>query len=82
MKLYLVIQFLCETEKIALEGVLIAVKGNIQASRLVDLEKEGTEVVVMDLKKGKTKPVSVYCFYNPDSSSKPILELNSSLTVL
>ena len=47
-------------------GVLIAVKGGIQASRRPDLEKDGIELVVIHLEKGNTKPVTLYCFYQPD----------------
>ena len=60
-------------------GILIAVKGDIQNSRPPDLEKGGIELVVMDLKEGNTKAVTLYCFYHPDSSPEPLLELNSSL---
>lgn len=60
-------------------GVMIAVKGGIEVKRRPDLEKDGAELVVVDLKTGNVKTVTLYCFYHPDSSPEPLLELNSSL---
>ena len=58
---------------------MIAVKGDIQTSRRPGLEKGGIELVAVDLKKGNTKPITLYCFYHPNPSPEPLLELNSSL---
>ena len=60
-------------------GVIVAVKGNIQASRRFDLEREDTELVVVELKRCHEKSVLLYCFYHPNASPDPILKLNSSL---
>ena len=43
-------------------GVLVAIKQDIQASRCFDLEREGVELVVVELRNGHDKPVNVYCF--------------------
>ena len=60
-------------------GVIVAVKGNIQASRRFDLEREDTDLVVVELKRCHEKSVLLYCFYHPNTSPDPILKLNSSL---
>ena len=57
----------------------MAVKGNIQASRWLDLEREDTELVVVELKRCQEKSVLLHCFYHPNTSPDPILKLNSSL---
>lgn len=57
----------------------MAVKGNIQASRRLDLEREDVELVVVELKRCHEKSVLLYCFYHPNTSPDPILKLNSSL---
>ena len=58
-------------------GVIVAVKGNIQASRWLDLEREDTELVVVELKRCHEKSVLLHCFYHPNTSPDPILKLNS-----
>ena len=60
-------------------GVLVAVKNDIQVCRRNDLEMEGTELFVVELRNGHDKPVLLYCFYHPDTEPEPILALNSSL---
>ena len=60
-------------------GVLIVVKSTIHASRRIDLEREGTELVVVELRKAHDKPLLLYCFYHPEESPEPLLELNISL---
>ena len=60
-------------------GVIVAVKGNTQASRRFDLEREDTELVVVELKRCHEKSVQLYCFYHPNTSPDPILKLNCSL---
>ena len=60
-------------------GILVAVKSDIKASRRSDLEREGVELVVLELNKDHGKTALLYCFYHPDSVPEPILELNSSL---
>ena len=60
-------------------GVLIAVKNTIHASRRTDLERVGIELVVVELRNGHDKPLLLYCFYHPDDSPEPLLELNMSL---
>ena len=60
-------------------GVSIAVKSNIHSCRRIDLEREGTELVVVELTNGHDKPCLLYCFYHPDDSLGPLFELNLSL---
>ena len=60
-------------------GVIVAVKGNIQASRRLDLEREDVELVAVELKRCHEKSVLLYCFYHPNTSPDPIFKLNSSL---
>ena len=55
-------------------GVLTAVKNTVHASRRIDLERVGIELVVV-----QSKPLLLYCFYHPDDSPEPLLELNMSL---
>ena len=57
----------------------MAVKGNIQASRRLDLEREDVELVFVELKRYHEKSVLLYCFYQPNTLPDPILKLNSSL---
>lgn len=47
-------------------GVLVAIKRDIQSARRNDLERESTELVVVELRIGHNKPVLLYCFYHPD----------------
>ena len=58
---------------------MIAVKNTIHASRRTDLERVGIELVVVELRNGHDKPLLLYCFYHPDDSPEPLLELNMSL---
>jgi hypothetical protein len=61
-------------------GVLIAVKANLQSTRRQDLEKDGTELVVVELFKSNSKSVILYTFYRPPDSTPDVLhELNSAL---
>ena len=60
-------------------GVLVAIKRDIQSSRRNDLERESTELVVVELRNGHDKPVLLYCFYHPDIAPEPLTQLNSSL---
>ena len=57
----------------------MAIKGYIQASRRLDLEREDVEQVVVELKRCHEKSVLLYCFYHPNTSPDPIFKLNSSL---
>ena len=54
-------------------GVIVAVKGNIQASRRLDLEREDVELVVVELKRCHEESLLLYCFYHPNTSPDPIL---------
>ena len=45
----------------------------------MDLEREDTELVVVQLKRCHEKSVLLHCFYHPNTSPDPILKLNSSL---
>lgn len=59
---------------------MIAVKNTIHASRRTDLERLGIELVVVELRNGHTSLyILLYCFYHPDDSPEPLLELNMSL---
>ena len=60
-------------------GVLVAIKRDIQSARRNDLERESTELVVVELRNGHDKPVLLYCFYHPDIAPEPLTQLNSSL---
>ena len=61
-------------------GVLVAVKNNIHATRRLDLEKQNTEFVVVELGLQNCKSTLLYTFYRPpDSCPDAIQPLNSSL---
>ena len=60
-------------------GMLVAIKRDIQSARRNDLERESTELVVVELRNGHDKPVLLYCFYHPDIAPEPLTQLNSSL---
>ena len=61
-------------------GVLVAVKNNLHATRRFDLEKEDTELVVVELAFHNCKSTLLYTFYRPhDSCGDAIQHLNSSL---
>jgi hypothetical protein len=50
-------------------GVLIAIKENLHATRHCDLERDGTELAVVQLSKANNEPVILYVFYRPPNSS-------------
>jgi hypothetical protein len=61
-------------------GVLIAVKEGLQFTRRSDLERDGVELLVVQLNKANIKPVILYVYYRPPSSSSDGLSLlNNSL---
>ena len=53
-------------------GVLVAVKDGFQATRRCDLERNKTELLVVDLNTTNTKPVTLYTFYCPPGSTRLI----------
>ena len=67
-----------EFEKIG-GGVLVAVKENIHANRRHDLEKENTDLVVVELALKNCNSTLLYTIYRPpDSSPDAVQHLNSS----
>ena len=60
--------------------MLIAVKEGLQVTRRIDLERDGVELLVVQLNKTNIKPVILYVYYRPPSSSSDGLSLlNNSL---
>lgn len=63
-------------------GVLIAVKSDLHAVRRADLERENTEMVVVEIFT-LGKPLILYTFYRPpDSNNNDLIELNASLRAI
>ena len=60
-------------------GVLIAVKEGLQVTRRSDLERDGVELLVVQLNKANIKPVILYVHYPPSSSSDGPSTPNNSL---
>lgn len=60
-------------------GILVAVKDNLRTTRRLDLEREGTELVVVELYKPNNKSLILYTFYRPPNSNDVLSQLNSSL---
>ena len=61
-------------------GVLISVKEGLQVTRRSDLERDGVELLVVQFNKTNIKPVILYVYYRPPSSSSDGLSLlNNSL---
>lgn len=59
---------------------MVAIKTDLQAFRRLYLEKENTELVVVEIKTLNCIPVILYTFHRPPGSSPEILhDLNSSL---
>ena len=61
-------------------GVLIGVKEDLQVTQRTDLERDGVELLVVQLNKANIKPVILYVYYRPPGSSSDCLNLlNNSL---
>ncbi|CAB3983919.1 Hypothetical predicted protein [Paramuricea clavata] len=62
------------------DGVLIAIKENLHATRHCDLERDGIELAVVQLNKANNEPVILYVYYRPNSSPDACLSLlNNSI---
>ena len=61
-------------------GVLIGVKEGLQVTRRTDLERDGVQLLVVQLNKANIKPIILYVYYRPPGSSSDGLNLlNNSL---
>ena len=61
-------------------GILIAVKDGIEVNRRCDLERNGAELLVVQLSEANNKAVLLYLFYNPPGLCSTNLKLlNDSL---
>ncbi len=61
-------------------GVLIAVKEGLQATRRCDLERDGAELVVVQINKVNNSSVILYTYYRPPQTYSDSLKLlNNSL---
>lgn len=59
---------------------MVAIKTDLQAFRRLGLEKENTELIVVEIKTLNCFSVILYTFYGPSGSSPEILhDSNSSL---
>ena len=62
------------------DGVLVAIKTELQALDCLDLKKQSIELIVVEIKTSNCITVILYTFYRPPGSSPEILhDLNSSL---
>ena len=62
------------------DGVLVAIKTELQALHRLDLKKQSIELIVVEIKTPNCITVILYTFYRPPGSSPEILhDLNSSI---
>ena len=55
--------------------MLIGVKEGLQVTRRPDLERDGVELLVVQLNEANIKPVILYVYYRPPGSSSHGLNL-------